>query len=126
MDDASQKNAYDTASSRAVSAPFGIGAAYVQDRSEPNSRGWYGEVAVDDGKGQKVSVLVGVTPEGGGYPHMAINGQRVAALIEQLAGSLEGDDRVKAIVGATVDGPGILLDRWFPDDYRSIFEERLS
>jgi len=105
MDDASQKDAYDTASSRAVSAPFGIGAAYVQDRSEPNSRGWYGEVAVDDGK---------------------INGQRVAALIEQLAGSLEGDDRVKAIVGATVDGPGILLDRWFPDDYRSIFEERLS
>ena len=113
--------ALDRAQARASTAPHGIGAAYVQDRSDPGRRGWFGEVAVDDGTGKKLSLLVQVTAEAGGQPHMAVNGDKVAELMEELAGRFEGDDRLKELLAATMEGPGILLDRWFPEDYKSIF-----
>jgi hypothetical protein len=114
------ERAMDVARARAASAPHGIGAAYVRDRSDPELSSWYGEVAVDDGTGVQLAVLVGITAAGGGRPFMTVDGDKVAGLIEELAGEFGPEQRLKDLVFATTSGPGILLDRWFPDANESV------
>jgi hypothetical protein len=114
------ERAITVARSRAASAPHGIGAAYVRDRSDPELPGWYGEVAVDDGSGAQLAVLVGISASGGGSPFMTVDGDKVAAMIEELAGEFGPEQRLKDLVFATTSGPGILLDRWFPDANESV------
>ena len=114
-----EDDAHARAAERAKTARYGIGAAVVESLS-PEDDGWRGSVAVTDASGERHLMLVAVgadVPLGRGSARPEL----IAALVEEMAGDYPEDGRLHAMRDDTSQGPGLRLDKRFPDLWRGAF-----
>jgi hypothetical protein len=120
-DETDHERGHREASARADKSRYGIGAAYV-GRAYGHSEvdGWRGIVAVSDGGDGKVEILVAV----GTVPTGAARGDRIAALVEEMAGDYI-EPSVAVMADATTkseERPGLRLDERFPVLWEAAFD----
>jgi hypothetical protein len=113
-----EERAMARARERAATTPTGIGAAYLGDVTNRDRGGWQGIVAVSDGQ-QDVILTVAVAGHNG-FRGMPVEDAAIAALVERHAGSFPRESRLRDLAQAPSDGPGLMLDRLYPDDWPQV------
>jgi hypothetical protein len=109
--------AHAQAASRAAMSPTGIGAAFISEITEPSRDGWHGVVAVSDGTA-RVQLLLAAAGHTG-FRGMPLAPEGVAALVERFAGRFPVESRLEGLQSAASEGPGLRLDRWYPDEWQA-------
>lgn len=110
----SDEAVYAGARARQPTSPGGIGAAYLGRAAvDPSLDAWRGMTVVDDGE-HAIEILVTLSGIDPTWPF--IDGERVAAIVEQLAVAVprDAEDRLGALCGLHA-GPGLDLRAFGPE-----------